>query len=140
MTRGDVLRYNLAYALIRASKIVRGLRQALTERERYTVADHVVAQLKEHGDPWHLSEEARPQAGALSKTNTLAVNHETHRRPWLSQRRALAAHAHQNLAVLAIVSAMGVLQRASTPRSPEPRPKSRVVSLSPTFAGRDSTW
>ena len=28
MTRGDVLRYNLAYALIRASKIVRGLRQA----------------------------------------------------------------------------------------------------------------
>jgi hypothetical protein len=53
MTRGDVLRYNLAYALIRASKIVRGLRQALTEGERYAVADHVVAQLKAHGDPWH---------------------------------------------------------------------------------------
>jgi hypothetical protein len=46
MTRGDVLRYNLAYALIRASKIVRGLRQALTECERYAVADHVVAQLQ----------------------------------------------------------------------------------------------
>ena len=46
MTRGDVLRYKLAYALIRASKIVRGLRQALTECERYAVADHVVAQLQ----------------------------------------------------------------------------------------------
>jgi hypothetical protein len=45
MTRGDVLRYNLAYALIRASKIVRGVRQALIERERYAVADHVVAHL-----------------------------------------------------------------------------------------------
>lgn len=67
MTRGDLLRYNLAYALIRASKIVRGLRQALTERERYTVADHVVAQLKEHGDPWHLSEEARPQVGPTTR-------------------------------------------------------------------------
>ena len=46
MTRGDVLRYNLAYALIRASKIVRGVRQALIERERYAVADHVVAHSK----------------------------------------------------------------------------------------------
>jgi len=34
---GDVMRHNLAYALIRASKILRGLRQALTERERYGV-------------------------------------------------------------------------------------------------------
>ena len=57
--RGDVLRYNLAFALIRASQIVRGLRQGLTEDERYAVADHVVAQLKEHGDLWRLSEEAR---------------------------------------------------------------------------------
>jgi hypothetical protein len=65
MTRGDVLRYNLAYALIRASKIVRGLRQALTERERYAVADHVVAQLKEHGDPWHLSEKRAHRWGRL---------------------------------------------------------------------------
>jgi hypothetical protein len=35
MTRGDVLRYNIAYALIHASKIVRGVRQGLTEDERY---------------------------------------------------------------------------------------------------------
>ncbi len=60
MTRGDVLRYNLAFALRRVSKIVRGLRQGLTEAERYAVADHVVTQLKQRGDPWHLSEEARP--------------------------------------------------------------------------------
>ena len=43
MTRGEVLRYKLAYALGRAVKIVRGLRQGLTEDERYAVADHVVA-------------------------------------------------------------------------------------------------
>jgi len=58
MTRGDLLRYRIAFALSRAAKIVRGLRQALTEAERYAVADHVVEQLKKRGDPWHLSEEA----------------------------------------------------------------------------------
>jgi hypothetical protein len=63
MTRGDVLRYRIAFALRRAAKIVRGLRQGLTEPERYAVADHVVEQLKEHGDPWQLSEEARPRPG-----------------------------------------------------------------------------
>jgi hypothetical protein len=36
---------------------MRGLRRALTEAE---LADHVVAQLKQRGDPWHLWEEARP--------------------------------------------------------------------------------
>jgi hypothetical protein len=41
----------------------RGLKEALTENERYAVADHVVSQLKEHGDPWNLSEEARPKGG-----------------------------------------------------------------------------
>ena len=51
MTRGDVLRYAIAYALMRARRIVRGLKEGLTEDERYAVADHVVAQLKERGDP-----------------------------------------------------------------------------------------
>lgn len=60
MTRGDVLRYRIAFALSRAVKIVRGLRQGLSEAERYAVADHVVAQLSEHGDTWKLSEEAKP--------------------------------------------------------------------------------
>jgi hypothetical protein len=52
-----MLRYRIAYALIRARKIVRRLKQGLTEDERYAVADHVVRQLKERGDPWRLNEE-----------------------------------------------------------------------------------
>ena len=63
MTRGDVLRYNLAFALSRAVKVVRGLRQGLSEVERYAVADHVVSQLKERGDPWGLNDEAKPGRG-----------------------------------------------------------------------------
>jgi hypothetical protein len=58
MTRGDVLRYAIAYALRRSRKIIRGLREGLTEDERFAVADHTVAQLKERGDPWRLNEEA----------------------------------------------------------------------------------
>lgn len=63
MTHGDMLRYAIAFALQRARKIVRGLKEGLTEAERYAVADQVVSQLKEHGDPWGLSEEARPKGG-----------------------------------------------------------------------------
>jgi hypothetical protein len=59
MTRGEVLRYAIAFALRRARKIIRGLKDGLTEEERYAVADHVVAQLKDRGDPWRLNEEAR---------------------------------------------------------------------------------
>jgi hypothetical protein len=69
MTRGDVLRYRIAFALSRAAKIVRGLRQAVTKAERYAVADHVVEQLKERGDPWQLSHDADPNNG----TPTTAV-------------------------------------------------------------------
>ena len=36
----------------------RNLKEDLTEEERYAVADHAVAQLKERGDPWRLNEEA----------------------------------------------------------------------------------
>lgn len=58
MNRGDNLRYAIAYALMRARKIVRGSKEGLTEHERFAVADHVVRQLKERGDPWHLEDEA----------------------------------------------------------------------------------
>ena len=34
-----------------------------SEDERYAVADYVVDQLKQHGDPWKLSEEARSKSG-----------------------------------------------------------------------------
>ena len=59
MTRGDVLRDSIAFALMRARKIIRGLKEGLTEDERFAVADHVVSQLKARGDPWGLNEEAR---------------------------------------------------------------------------------
>ena len=42
---------DLSFALQRARKIVRGLKERLTRDERDAVADHVVAQLKERGDP-----------------------------------------------------------------------------------------
>jgi hypothetical protein len=58
MTRGEVLRYAIAYALRRSRKIIRGLKEGLTEEERFAVADHTVTQLKERGDPWRLNEEA----------------------------------------------------------------------------------
>jgi hypothetical protein len=49
-----VLRYAIAFALRGASKLVRGLRQGLTEDERFAVADDVVNQLEKGG--WRLSE------------------------------------------------------------------------------------
>jgi hypothetical protein len=55
MTKGEVLKYATAFAPRRSSKIVRGLKEGLTEEERYAVADHAVAQ---RGDPWRLNEEA----------------------------------------------------------------------------------
>jgi len=59
MTRGEVLRYAIAFALRRSRKIIRGLKEGLTEEERYAVADHAVVQLKDRGDPWRLNEEAQ---------------------------------------------------------------------------------
>ena len=53
----EVLRYAIAYALRRSRKVIRGLKEGLTEQERFAVADHTVAQLKERGDPWRLNEE-----------------------------------------------------------------------------------
>jgi hypothetical protein len=46
------LRYAITFALKRARKVVRGLKEGLPESERYAVADHVVRQLNERGDPW----------------------------------------------------------------------------------------
>jgi len=56
----DFLTFAIAFALRGAPKLVRGLRAELTEDERYRVADDVVHQLKQHGDPWRLSEELPP--------------------------------------------------------------------------------
>jgi hypothetical protein len=57
-TRSIVGRQRRGHPVLRgASKLVRGLRQGLTEEERYRVADHAVAQLRERDDPWHLNDE-----------------------------------------------------------------------------------
>jgi hypothetical protein len=56
-TRADILRFAIAFALRRARKLVRGLRHELSEDERFLVADDVVHQLQQHGDPWALSQE-----------------------------------------------------------------------------------
>lgn len=60
-TGGDLLRGELAFALAKAVKIVRGLRQALTRDEHEAVADHVVRQIAaKPNDPWKLNEELPP--------------------------------------------------------------------------------
>ena len=65
-TRGDLLRGELAFALAKAVKIVRGLRQALTRDEREAVADHVVRQIAAKPyDPWKLNEELPPPGPAI---------------------------------------------------------------------------
>jgi hypothetical protein len=65
MTRGEVLKYAIANALMRSRKIIRGLKEGLTEGERYAAADHVVRQLTDRGDPWRLNDE-QPTAKPLS--------------------------------------------------------------------------
>jgi hypothetical protein len=51
----------LRHASIQAREALRarGLRQGLTEDERHAVADRVVSQLRERGDPWRLDDEAK---------------------------------------------------------------------------------
>jgi hypothetical protein len=48
---------------MRARKLVRGLRQGLSEEERFLVADDVVHQLQKYGDPWALSQELPTSTG-----------------------------------------------------------------------------
>jgi hypothetical protein len=56
-TRGEMLRSAVSFALIKAVKVVRGLRQGLTNEERSAVADDVVRLLrKERNDIWKLDE------------------------------------------------------------------------------------
>jgi hypothetical protein len=62
-TRGDMLRFAIAFALMWARKLVRGLRQGLSEHERFLIADDVVHRLQQHGDPWDLSRELPPMTG-----------------------------------------------------------------------------
>jgi hypothetical protein len=63
-TRGESLAFAISFALIRACKVVRGLRQGLTEDERLAVADDAVEEMKRYGDPWRLNEDNPPWTGA----------------------------------------------------------------------------
>ena len=58
--------YAVAFAL-RLCKMVRSLKQELSEAERYAVADDVIWQLKKHGDPWRLNEAEGERADDLSR-------------------------------------------------------------------------
>jgi hypothetical protein len=62
-TRGEVLSRAISFALIRAVKVVRGLRKGLTDDERHAIADSAVYHLKKYGDPWKLNEEFPPPTG-----------------------------------------------------------------------------
>jgi len=46
-----MLSFAIALALRSARKLVRGLREEMTEEERNRVANDVVHRLKQHGDP-----------------------------------------------------------------------------------------
>ena len=63
-----MLRFAVAFALRRARKLVRGLRQGLSEDERYLIADDVVRQLQQHGDPWELLRELPPTISKAHST------------------------------------------------------------------------
>jgi hypothetical protein len=66
--RADMLRFAIAFALRRARKLMRGLRQGLSEEERFLVADDVMHQLQQHGDPWALSQELPSSIGKAHST------------------------------------------------------------------------
>jgi hypothetical protein len=76
-TRGDMLRFAVAFALMRARKLVRGLRQGLSEDERYLIADDVVQRLQKvlvcetgpDGHPWFIGFEWIGQADYLNESN-----------------------------------------------------------------------
>ena len=62
-TRGEFLAFAISFALIRACKVVRGLRRGLTDDERLAVADQAVEEMKRYGDPWRLNEDEPPWDG-----------------------------------------------------------------------------
>ena len=67
----DVLKHAIAFALRHARKIVRGLKDGLSEEERYAVADHVVRQLTERE---RRRSKARKGADNVSKAKWINVN------------------------------------------------------------------
>jgi hypothetical protein len=77
MTRGEHLKYCIAFALIGASKVVRGMWRTLTDEERAAVASRTVDKLKEHGHKWKLDEEepVNPLDGAHASPRSFTEAH-----------------------------------------------------------------
>jgi hypothetical protein len=62
---------------MRARKVVRRLKGGLTEDERYAVAEHVLSQLKEQGDPRGLNKEATSEPGHSTPDVSVVRDFET---------------------------------------------------------------
>jgi hypothetical protein len=69
-TRGEMLARAISFALGNAVKVVRGLRKGLTSEERYEVANRVIEETKQHGDPWRLNEDETWDGPAAAQTPT----------------------------------------------------------------------
>jgi len=64
-TRGGMLRFAVAFAL-RTLKI-HGRKGVPTEEQCYAIGDHVISELRRHGDPWKLDREIPdPPPGAIA--------------------------------------------------------------------------
>jgi hypothetical protein len=56
-TRGEALSYSLSFALMRATKVVRGLSKGLSDDERHAVVAETLRLLRKNdGDRWKLDE------------------------------------------------------------------------------------
>jgi hypothetical protein len=67
-TRGDQLKFAIAFALLKARKRIRGLWFGLQEEERFAVAETVVEELRKRGDQWKLDEELPSMTGKGTTT------------------------------------------------------------------------
>ena len=54
-TRADLLRSSITFALMKAK--IHGRKGVLTDAQRDEIASHVIAHLRNYGDPWRLDEE-----------------------------------------------------------------------------------
>jgi hypothetical protein len=71
-----------------AFALVCGLRKELNEEERYRVADDVVHQPQQNGDPWQLSEDLPPPG----KEHSTPTTHRSAARPissWTARRDSI---------------------------------------------------
>jgi hypothetical protein len=60
-TRVEILRFSIAFALI--GKKARGRKLALTEEERYAIADHVIRDMRKYGQWAELDQEIETPVG-----------------------------------------------------------------------------